>query len=78
MHSLNKVSHILNRRRDGHRKSDCRKGRHLYGADQNIGAGMTRRICSACSDVTIDLTGTYQLAQPVLLAHEPLPVASRR
>jgi hypothetical protein len=51
------------------RKSDCKKGLHDYGATQNIGAGIARRVCARCSAVTIDLTSTYELGAPVKSSH---------
>ena len=49
-----------------HRRSDCRKGRHQYGESQNIGAGIVRRVCEVCADVTIDLTNAEELTKPVV------------
>lgn len=42
----------------------CRKGRHDYGESQSIGAGIQRRVCSICGEVTIDLTGAEPLSAP--------------
>jgi hypothetical protein len=39
---------------------------HDYGAMQDIGAGIARRVCATCNAVTIDLTGTYEPAEPVM------------
>jgi hypothetical protein len=44
----------------------CRKGRHYYGEAQNIGAGILRRVCETCGEVTIDLTGAEEVTEPVL------------
>ena len=49
-----------------HSKSACKKGRHIYGESQNIGAGILRRVCEACGEVTIDLTGAEELTEPVI------------
>ena len=48
-----------------HARSACRKGRHHYGETQNIGAGITRRVCQDCGEVTIDLTGVEEVTTPV-------------
>lgn len=42
----------------------CRKGRHAYGESQSIGAGIQRRVCATCGEVTIDLTGAEPLSAP--------------
>jgi hypothetical protein len=55
-----------------HKRAECRKGRHLFGTNQNIGAGINRRVCEVCAAVTIDLTNTYELAQPVISSHSQL------
>jgi hypothetical protein len=47
---------------------------HDYGATQNIGAGIGRRVCGTCNAGTIDLTGTYEPAAPVM----PGRASSRR
>lgn len=47
-----------------HKKSDCRKGRHVYGVSQHIGAGILRRVCQSCARVTIDLTKADELKEP--------------
>lgn len=49
-----------------HRKSACRKGRHLFGETQNIGAGITRQVCETCGAVTIDLTRAHEPTIPVI------------
>ena len=36
--------------------AECRDGGHRYTASQKIGPGIQRRICGACSAVSIDLT----------------------
>ncbi len=41
-----------------HKIADCRRGSHDYGEGQHIGAGIMRRVCEICADVTIDLTGS--------------------
>lgn len=48
-----------------HKRSDCRKDIHNYGEEQNIGAGILRRVCSTCGDVSIDLTYADELKQPL-------------
>lgn len=49
-----------------HSRAACRKGRHLYGESQNIGAGILRRVCDICGEVTIDLTKADGLTAPIL------------
>jgi len=46
-------------------RSACRKGRHDYGRAQHIGAGITRRICDSCGEVSIDLTGADEVTRAV-------------
>lgn len=53
-----------------HSRAACRKGRHYYGEPQKIGAGILRRVCEACGEVTIDLTNADELTTPVL-RHSP-------
>jgi hypothetical protein len=61
------VTHLKpDAKRPRRRKSDCRKGMHDYGAMQDIGAGIARRVCATCNAVTIDLTGSYEPAEPVM------------
>jgi len=60
------VSH-LRPEEQKHRRSDCRKGRHIYGEGQNIGAGIRRQVCTECGEVTIDLTAADELTTPVTL-----------
>lgn len=36
--------------------AECRDGGHRYTTSQRIGPGIQRRICGACSSVSIDLT----------------------
>lgn len=48
--------------RPGRRKrkraiAGCRRGEHRYGAHQSVGGGITRRVCMACGEVSIDLRG---------------------
>ena len=47
-------------------KASCRKGRHHYGEALSIGAGIKRRVCETCGEVTIDLTGIEEVTEPVL------------
>lgn len=44
--------------------SACRKGRHNYGEEQNVGAGILRRVCTTCGSVSIDLTKAHELTVP--------------
>lgn len=44
----------------------CKKGRHHYGESLSIGAGIKRRVCETCGEVTIDLTGVEEVTEPVL------------
>ena len=53
-------------RSERHKRSACRKGRHLYGRAQNIGAGIVRQVCETCGEVTIDLTGANEQTTPVV------------
>jgi Zn finger protein HypA/HybF involved in hydrogenase expression len=48
------------------RRADCRKGRHIHGESQNIGAGILRRVCEVCGDVSIDLTKADELSVPLI------------
>src|SRR5690606_22580736 len=68
----------IQKKTERHRKAPCRKGQHNYGSNQNIGARIARRVCATCSAVTIDLTGSYELAYPVVASHEPISVISNR
>lgn len=49
-----------------HRLSACKRGKHLYGEAQNVGAGIVRRVCVRCAEVTIDLTQSDELKTPLL------------
>ncbi|HET8740036.1 MAG TPA: hypothetical protein VFO17_09920 [Acidimicrobiia bacterium] len=61
------MSHLRPEDRSSKRsRAACRKGRHDYGDGQNIGAGIVRQVCQTCGEVTIDLTGAEELAQPVI------------
>lgn len=42
----------------------CLVGRHHYGDDHDVGAGILRRACEACGGVTIDLRGADELSDP--------------
>jgi hypothetical protein len=67
------VSHLRpDERVQRHRKSDCKRGRHEYGEPQNIGAGISRRVCEVCGWVAIDLTGAHELTSPVISEKENL------
>ena len=59
------MSHLRPEDRNKHSRTACRKGRHYYGETQNIGAGITRRVCEGCGEVTIDLTGVEEVTTPV-------------
>jgi hypothetical protein len=39
---------------------DCQLGRHRFGSSQEIGGGIVRRVCHACSSITIDLTAVQE------------------
>lgn len=49
-----------------HRRSACKKGRHDYGDPQHVGGGITRQVCRACGDVSIDLTTAYEGERPIV------------
>lgn len=49
-----------------HRISACKRGRHDFGEAQNVGAGITRQVCRTCGEVSIDLTGTGELSEPLI------------
>lgn len=51
-------------------RAACRRGRHYYGASQNIGGGIVRRVCETCGEVTIDLTGVDAVTTPIV---RPIP-----
>jgi hypothetical protein len=73
------VSHIsYDEKRERHKKAECRKGRHLYGPKQSVGAGIYRQVCATCSAVTIDLTNVHELAGPVMTSQRSLSAAGRR
>lgn len=61
-----------------HRRADCRKGRHDFGENQSIGAGIVRRVCDACGSVTIDLTPGEELAAPVIPSSDSILNLVRR
>ena len=73
------MSHIRHdEKSDRHKRAECRKGRHHFGSIQNIGAGISRRVCETCSAVTIDLTNSYELASPVVTSNPPLVSVANR
>ncbi|MGH8947181.1 MAG: hypothetical protein ACRDVL_13665, partial [Acidimicrobiia bacterium] len=41
----------------------CLLGRHHYGEDHEVGAGIQRRVCEVCAAVTIDLTRADEPSQ---------------
>jgi hypothetical protein len=59
------VSHLRPEDRGKPSRNACRKGRHHYGESRNIGAGIQRRVCDICGEVTIDLTGVEEVTKPV-------------
>jgi hypothetical protein len=59
------VSHLRPGEKVRRNRAACRKGRHSYGASQNVGAGIVRRVCDVCSEVTIDLTQTADAAPTI-------------
>lgn len=59
------MSHLRPDEKTKNTQAACRKGRHGYGESQNIGAGIQRRVCETCGEVTIDLTGAEPLTAPV-------------
>jgi hypothetical protein len=61
-----------------HRKSDCKKGDHLFGATQSVGAGIARRVCEVCGAVTIDLTTAYEMSEPTGTPRSRLGSRGRR
>jgi hypothetical protein len=72
------VSHVRpkagKRRRD---KPNCRKGIHLFGPAQEVGGGITRRVCELCSAVSIDLTGAHPMGTPSLDDFTRRPATTR-
>ena len=61
--------------RSGRRKrrkavAACRKGDHRFGRPQSVGGGITRRICLACGEVSIDLTGA-EVPEPAPAEEDP-------
>lgn len=67
------MSHLRPEERAGkHKRSDCKKGRHVYGEAQNIGAGIKRQVCDKCGEVTIDLTGADGLTAPIITNKEKI------
>lgn len=61
-----RVSHLRPEEKTGrHKMSACRKGRHAYGEEQNVGAGILRRVCDVCGSVSIDLTQAEDPGKPV-------------
>jgi hypothetical protein len=62
----NAVSHLRPEDRSPRtNRAACRKGHHRYGEAQSIGAGILRRVCESCGEVSIDLTGVEEVAAPV-------------
>jgi hypothetical protein len=55
----------------------CREDRHRLGPAQAIGGGITRRLCTECGSVSIDLTAADDPAPGVLFrprTHLPEPI----
>jgi hypothetical protein len=48
------------------RRAACRRGHHHYGESQNVGAGILRRVCDTCGEVTIDLTDVDGVTAPAV------------
>jgi hypothetical protein len=61
------MSHLKPDTKTPHKMSQCRRGRHLYGRSQAIGAGIKRHVCDVCGDVTIDLTNAVAPKSPVFV-----------
>ena len=59
-------------------RAACKRGRHHYGIPQNIGAGILRRVCDTCGEVTIDLTGVEEVTTPVVRAPSKINSLSAR
>lgn len=47
----------------------CRSGAHRYGAASVVAPGILRRICQACSAVSIDLTAEEVDLEPALFSN---------
>lgn len=58
------VSHVRPRPSKRDSRPNCRKGIHSFGPTQEVGGGISRRVCDRCSAVSIDLTGAYEMATP--------------
>lgn len=56
MNSVIDMSERSGRRSRRTARSQCQVGKHRYGSPQPIGAGILRRVCTACFTVSIDLT----------------------
>jgi hypothetical protein len=68
------MSHLTPGERSArHKISSCKKGKHLYGEPQNIGAGIVRQVCLTCAAVSIDLTGVdASIDEPVVRPHRKI------
>lgn len=71
------VSHLRPEDKSKPTTSNCRKGRHAYGESQDIGAGIERRVCETCGEVTIDLTGAEPLQAPASRVNRSLKSRKR-
>jgi len=72
------MTHLRDEDRPKHRLSACKKGRHAYGDAQYIGAGIIRRVCDTCGDVTIDLTAAHEPAASGADARRSIRSEARR
>lgn len=64
------VSHLTpNDRSTRQTRAACRRGRHEFGESRSIGGGISRQVCEACGEVTIDLTDAEPLSEPMVRAN---------
>ena len=61
-----------------HRIASCRRGRHDFSEQQNIGAGIARRVCAACSAVSIDLTQADHPESPTVQPRSIISAPTRQ
>lgn len=54
---------VAGRRLRRRARAECRENRHRYGAAQEIGGGILRRVCAVCGAVSIDLTAADEPAE---------------
>lgn len=55
----------------------CLVGRHNYGEDHGVGAGILRRVCEVCGAVTIDLRGADERSDPPARARQTISSPDR-